>query len=367
MEYLAYMQKRIKEESDRVNTYLDPSTGPRLQSVLEETLIGNHIDTLKGPGFISLAENGATSQLAQLFEAVKRVGKIVELKTSWAEYIQQKGKSFFQGEKNSEKTVEQLIDFKKKMDIILDVSFEKDQLFRLSLKSSFEEFLNANANRSAEYLAKYLDMYMNSDALRKVKIQKEEDIKAIIDNCIPIFKFILNKDIFEAFYLKRLCKRLLFNKIVSSDCEKYLLDKLREECGSGYTRKAEAMFQDIQITEELSSGFAKFLLDSGNAQPQCQFSASVLTLGSWPFESFVPVEPPQEVNNNNNSHRYLPCRSNLKFFIVHQTQKSVFIGVFIIALPLSWECLKKYNYSLLQKLGVYNRSFWITSFNITAI
>ncbi len=181
------------------------------------------------------------------------------------------------------------------MDTVLEHSFESDQAYKLTSKNSFEDFLNANANRSAEYVAKYLDMYLNSDALKKIKKKTDEEIKGVIDSCMPLFKFILNKDIFEAFYLRRLCKRLLFHKLVSSECEKYLLDKLREECGMNYTRKAEAMFQDIEVTEELAKGFTKYVEDSGKPVSAIQFSASVLTLGSWPFEAFVPLPLPKQV------------------------------------------------------------------------
>ena len=180
------------------------------------------------------------------------------------------------------------------MDTILEKSFENDTHFKMASKSSFEEFLNANANRSAEYVAKYLDTYLNSDYLKKVNNKTEEEIKQIIDNSMPLFKFILNKDIFEAFYLRRLCKRLLFHKIVSSDCEKYLLGKLRDECGPNYTRKAEAMFQDIIITEEISKGFADHVVKQEIITP-IQFTLAVLTFGSWPFESFVPLPVPKDV------------------------------------------------------------------------
>ncbi len=293
--YIAYLQTRIKDESDRVNAYLDLSTGPRLQSTLEATLISSHIETLIGSGFTSLADETAVPELAKLYEAIKKVDQSGELKKSWTDYVHKKGAGMLQSEHNSEEIVEQLIQFKHKMDRILEQSFENDLVFKLALKNAFEDFLNENANRSAEYVAKYLDMYLNSDALKKVKQRSDEEIKLVIDSCMPLFKFILNKDIFEAFYLKRLCKRLLFHKLVSNDCEKYLLDKLREECGNNYTRKAEAMFQDIQVTEELANGFTKYMTEKGLAIPAQMFSASVLTLGSWPFETFVRIPLPVPV------------------------------------------------------------------------
>ena len=293
--YILYINSRIKDEHDRVISYLDLSTGPRIQEVLENTLIKNHLDALIGPGFNNLAEENASAELKTLYEAINDVGEIDSLRKSWGNYLINKGKNMMQSIKNSEEIIKNLIAFKENMDNLLLTSFESDNNFKLTLKCSFETFLNSNASRSAEHVAKYLDMYLNSDALKKIKPQSEEDIRNIINSSMTLFKFILNKDIFEAFYLRRLCKRLLFNKIVSNEYEKYLLDKLRDECGPNYTRKAEAMFQDIEITEELNRDFKAYLNNNQESMIDLQFSASVLTLGSWPLESFIPLPLPKEV------------------------------------------------------------------------
>jgi hypothetical protein len=292
--YMTYVNAKVKEEHDRLLAYLDLSTDPLLHSILENTLIKTHIPTLIGPGFTTLIEENATNELKTLYEALKKVGEVDLLKRSWSEFLHKKGAAMLKVDKKSEEKIEDLIAFKQSMDNVLAVSFEADQNFKLSLKNSFEDFLNYNANRSAEYVAKYFDMYLNSDALKKVKKKSDEEIISTIDKCMPLFKFILNKDIFEAFYLRRLCKRLLFNKLVSTECERYLLDKLREECGVNYTRKAEAMFQDMEMTQELTKGFDTFLTDK-TFPTDIQFSAFVLTLGSWPFENFVPITLPTKV------------------------------------------------------------------------
>ena len=295
--YINYINKRIKDEHERVVAYLDLSTGPKLQLILEKTLIWTHIDILIGCGFNTLIDENAVPELKALYEIIRDINYMEELKKSWMNYLCEKGLSILELKKNSEEIVEDLITFKINMDNILTMSFESDKNFKLTLKSSFEKFLNNNANKSAEYVAKYLDMYLNSDALKKIKKRSEDEIKLVIDRCIPLFRYILNKDIFEAFYLRRLCKRLLFSKSVSSEREKYLLDKLRDECGSNYTRKAEAMFQDMEVTKEMSQGFEQFLNNKTVPMGDMQFSAAILTLGSWPFESFLPIPLPKQVLN----------------------------------------------------------------------
>lgn len=48
---------------------------------------------------------------------------------------------------------------------------------------------------------------------------------------IKIFRYLIDKDIFEGFYKNSLAKRLLEQKSVSEDAEKSLVLKIKEECG----------------------------------------------------------------------------------------------------------------------------------------
>jgi hypothetical protein len=95
-------------------------------------------------------------------------------------------------------------------------------LFKQSLKSSFEHFLNINQKSSAEQVARYVD--------NKMKGQKgltEIDIELRLDQVMILFKYLHEKDIFEAFYKKHLSKRLLLGKSASYDLEKSMLAKLK--------------------------------------------------------------------------------------------------------------------------------------------
>jgi hypothetical protein len=90
------------------------------------------------------------------------------------------------------------------------------------LKSSFEHFLNINQKSSAEQVARYVD--------NKMKGQKgltEIDIELRLDQVMILFKYLHEKDIFEAFYKKHLSKRLLLGKSASYDLEKSMLAKLK--------------------------------------------------------------------------------------------------------------------------------------------
>lgn len=52
--------------------------------------------------------------------------------------------------------VQELLDFKEKLDNILQTCFAKNEKFSVSLKDSFENFINKRLNKPAELVGKYL-------------------------------------------------------------------------------------------------------------------------------------------------------------------------------------------------------------------
>jgi cullin-4 len=79
-------------------------------------------------------------------------------------------------------------------------------------------------------IAKYCDAKLRSSKV-------DDNIESILDSVLVLFQYINGKDVFEAFYKKDLAKRLIFARSSSSDTEKYLIAKLKSECGSGFTMK----------------------------------------------------------------------------------------------------------------------------------
>lgn len=51
--------------------------------------------------------------------------------------------------------VQELLDFKDKMDNIVNVCFKKNEKFSNSLKEAFEHFINQRTNKPAELIGKY--------------------------------------------------------------------------------------------------------------------------------------------------------------------------------------------------------------------
>lgn len=55
--------------------------------------------------------------------------------------------------------VQELLDFKDKMDNIVNTCFHKNEKFANSLKEAFEAFINQRANKPAELIGKNTNIY----------------------------------------------------------------------------------------------------------------------------------------------------------------------------------------------------------------
>ena len=98
-----------------------------------------------------------------------------------------------------------------------------------AVNDGFSNYLNIEPNIVAEFLAKYLDFHLKK-ASGQAGISDENLIK-IIDEVLILFRIVKAKDIFEEFYQRGLCRRLLLKKSASQDSEKMMVLKLKTECG----------------------------------------------------------------------------------------------------------------------------------------
>jgi cullin 3 len=61
-------------------------------------------------------------------------------------------------------------------------------------------------------------------------IQKtDEEVDAVLDKTIVLFRFIIDKDVFERYYKAHLAKRLLNGRSVSEDAERNMVARLKVE------------------------------------------------------------------------------------------------------------------------------------------
>ena len=286
--YLGHVERRLREENDRLLHYLDACTKWQLIRTVEKQLISEHLAAILTKGLDALLEDNRKPELKLMYALTGRVkGGHVELRSKICEFIKRRGGVIVVNPEKDKTMVQELLDFKDKLDTIMSECFGSNEAFIIAMKESFEAFINRRQNKPAELIAKFVDSKLRAGN----KEADEEEMERILDKIMVIFRFIHGKDVFEAFYKKDLAKRLLVGKSASVDCEKSMLSKLKAECGAGFTSKLEGMFKDIELSRDINTAFKQYA-DNANQSAKLELTVNVLSMAYW------PTYQPMEVNIN---------------------------------------------------------------------
>lgn len=289
-DYLKHVECRLVEENDRVLHYLDPQTKKPLISWVEKQLLEQHIQALLSKGFAVLMTERRHADLARMYSLFARVSGLDKLKAAFNAYIKSAGGAIVNDPEKDEQMVQELLDFKAQLDVILEQSFSKNETLVYSLKEAFETFINVRANKPAELVAKFIDGKLKAGN----KGASEDELELLLDKVMTLFRYIQGKDVFEAFYKKDLAKRLLLGRSASTDAERSMIAKLKSECGSSFTNKLEGMFKDIDLSKDTMAAFRESpKLVEG--LPDIELNVSVLTAGYWPTYPPAEVKLPAEL------------------------------------------------------------------------
>lgn len=322
--YCKHVKRRIDEEHDRCRSTLSETTTPKIQRVVEDELIKNKIKPLieMESGVQYMVDNDRLSDLGLVFDLEARVDpKKTELTRAMQKIVMEmgtninnaavaastapplaapageqsgeKGKSTSGAAKINQQTVaalkwaEDILTLKDRFDNILKKAFEEDQTLQIALNRSMAEIINA-FNRGSEYISLYIDENMK----KGIRNKTQAEIDQTLEKAILLLRYLQDKDIFETYYKKHLCKRLLLNKSQSIDVEKQMISRMKIELGNSFTVKLEAMFKDMVLSEELTTEYNNYVNRLGDADPKrVDLSMSVLTSMTWPLDAFRGGQP----------------------------------------------------------------------------
>jgi cullin-4 len=292
--YLVYVKRIINEESDRAVMYLEKITHMPLIAIVEKELIANHLTTILTKGLDHLLDDLRMDDLKLLFDLCKRVeGGLLELVTYFNKHVKERGLVIVTNVDRDKTMVQDLLEFKERMDRVVEECFQKEEKFIYALKEAFENSINRRPNRPAELIAKYIDSKLKSGN----KEASEDELEKMLDKILVLFRFIHGKDVFEAFYKKDLAKRLLVNKSASVDAEKSMLSRLKQECGAAFTSKLEGMFRDIETSRDMMTQFKNYM-QSQRIESPIDMHVYVLTMGFWPTYQPVEVNLPYQLKKH---------------------------------------------------------------------
>lgn len=323
--YCRHAKKRIVEEQDRCRSTLSDSTSPKIQKVVEDELIRHKMKGLieMESGVQFMVNNDRLSDLGLVFELEARVdNKKTELTRAMQRIIMEMGttlnnaaitastgqgasaapaaegsedkakadKAVNQQTAAALKWVEDILELKDRFDNIWKVSFQEDNVLQAALTRSTSGVIN-DFSRSAEYISLFID-----DNMKKgIKGKTEDEIDTVLDKAIVLLRYLQDKDIFETYYKKHLCKRLLMGRSLSIDAEKQMISKMKIELGNSFTTKLEAMFKDMTLSEELTAGYKQYIAQLGEVDPKrIDLSINVLTSMTWPLETMRGSESEQD-------------------------------------------------------------------------
>ncbi|KAK9464441.1 Cullin [Lipomyces arxii] len=291
-QYLIKTEKRLQEEYARAMSYLSVTSEGKIISIVEEILITrNMINIIQSEksGLAFMIANDHMDDIKRLYRLCKRVDSDnTDLRNALMLRIVQQGTEINQtvteelkqkkGAQNAAtaaafKWVEDVLALKEKYDKILNETMEGDHRVQTSLTNAFSQFIN-NLSRCSEFLSLFID-----DHLKKgLKGKTEDEAEAILDRAITLFRYIADKDMFEAYYKTHLAKRLLGGRSISDDVERMMITKLKLEVGFSFTTKLEGMFKDMKLSDDMMQEYRA----RNDGQDEVDLNVSVLTSTNWP-------------------------------------------------------------------------------------
>ncbi|KAE8444503.1 hypothetical protein EG329_000487 [Mollisiaceae sp. DMI_Dod_QoI] len=306
VEYMKKAEVRLDEEEERVNMYLHQDIIVPLKKTCNTALIADHSGILRDE-FQVLLDNDRYEDMQRMYNLLSRIPDGLDpLRSKFEAHVRKAGlaavaKVAVDADKLEPKVyVDALLEIHTQYQGLVKQAFKDEPEFTRSLDNACREFVNRNqvcksgSNKSPELLAKYTDALLKKSATGA----EESDLENTLTQIMTVFKYIEDKDVFQKFYSRMLARRLVHTSSSSDDAETSMISKLKEACGYEYTNKLQRMFQDMQISKDLNSGFKEFeagLTEPGEDKP-VDASYSILGTGFWPLNPpNTDFTPPAEI------------------------------------------------------------------------
>ncbi|ODQ66503.1 ubiquitin-protein ligase [Nadsonia fulvescens var. elongata DSM 6958] len=307
--YIRKIDAWLEDETRRCKMYLPDSTLHKLLPVIEEVLITRRIRTVlefAGTGLKFWIENKRVEEIGLVYKLISRVSlEHQDIKELFAEIIDKAGTSVTEKakhdteqariakvEKNKSKAtimnpttisinwVDDVLKLKDSYDAILKSALQNDRNIHATIDKAFADFINRN-----EKVAEYVSLFIDENLKKTLKGKSDQEVEAVLEKAIILFRFISDKDLFEQYYKAHLAKRLLNARSISEDAEKNLIAKIKIEVGTAFTSKLEGMFRDMNVSRDAMTLYNESQkssdLDDSKRGP-VDLSVNVLTSTYWP-------------------------------------------------------------------------------------
>ena len=289
LEYMNFVDKKIKEEQRRIESYLDESTKKTMMAMMDRTLLFGHAESLQGLFESSLSRN-SLEDAACVYRLLKRISKIAPLFKMFETHVERYGRSQLESVReemasNPRVFVDTVLAVYRRFSSFVSEAFQGNRDFALAMDTAFSNFVNHNSltsgtgtanSMAAMLLAKFCDSF-----LKRGSQVADGDVEQLQTDVVSIFRYLPDKDVFMQFYTKLMAKRFIANSSMGEEMEVSMINKLKAVQGSEFTTKATRMVSDVSVNAafnaELQEHFA-----TKRIKPPFGVNVMVLCSGSWP-------------------------------------------------------------------------------------
>lgn len=306
VEYMRKIDHRLAEEQKRISCYLHKSTEPKLIKSCEDVLIRQHLP-LFHQEFQTMLEDENQENLSLIYRLVSRIPDgLSRLKTILEDHITSCGLARIErcgvtAMSDPALFVNTVLDVHNYFTTLVTDAFNSDTCFVAAIDKACEKFINKNSltrlggNKPPELMAKYCDLLLKKSSRLPEEAELEEKLRQVI----TVFRYLVDKDIFQKFYSKLFSSRLIGSNSSSDDAEMSMISKLKEACGYEYTSKLQRMHQDIVVVSREQNSRFKEQLEKDGDTLNYDLYVQILTHGSWPIQQRANQEislPPELVS-----------------------------------------------------------------------
>lgn len=150
--YLKYAERRLTEEAERIESYLDVRTRSQLLLSTEKRLVVDHVAAILRKGVEALIDSCAVDDLARLYRLLSRVGQVSRLRVSFTDSIKRVGTDIVSDVEREKDMVTRLLELRGRMDSIVEKAFGGCRDFGDAMKEGFESCVNGKQNKPAELI-----------------------------------------------------------------------------------------------------------------------------------------------------------------------------------------------------------------------
>ncbi|EFX71319.1 hypothetical protein DAPPUDRAFT_255909 [Daphnia pulex] len=283
--YMEKVLQRRDEEDLRSRKFLHPSSYSKVRSECEKRMVADHLAAIHNE-CPTMVQQELQQDLRNAYALLKSIpGGLTLLVSHVMEHIKQQGLrtvTNLSGDNIAAQFVEGMLSVHSKYKEITNTVFSNDQLFSSALDMACAAVVNHRLNtkqscKSPELLAKYCDTLLR----KSTRGGSDTEVDDKLTQCITVFKYIDDKDVYQFCYSRMLATRLIQQMSQSMDAEEAMINRLKQACGYEFTNKLHRMFTDMSVSSDLNNKF-NLLNKDRMIELGLNFSIYVLQTGAWP-------------------------------------------------------------------------------------